>query len=89
MVSRYVDKFRRIEYVSTAVICRPHSRISMHPNAEFVIMELQLQYPDKIIAKMVDEVYREAGSEYACSMLYSYLKRNGASREKVCVQESN
>ena len=56
MVPQYFNKLKRIENVSTAVIGRPYGCISMHPHKEFVIMELLLQYSEKTIAKMVDEV---------------------------------
>ena len=83
-ISRYVNKFRIIGNVSTAVIGRPYGCISIHPHEEFVIMESLLQYPEKTIAEMVQQVYSETGSVYACSTLYRYLKRNSITRKKVC-----
>ena len=32
-------------------------------------MELLLQYPEKTIADILDELYQETGSEYACYLL--------------------
>ena len=72
--------------VRTAVIGRPYGCISIHPHEEFVIMESLLQYPEKTITEMVEQVYSETGSEYACSTLYQYLKRNSIARKKVCAQ---
>ena len=72
--------------VSTAVIGRPYGCISIHPHEEFVIMESLLQYPEKTIAEMVEQVYSETGQVYACSTLYRYLKRNSTTRKKVCAQ---
>ena len=81
-ISRYENKFRTMRNVSTAVIGRPYGCISIHPHKEFVIMESLLQYPEKTIAEMVEHAYSETGSEYACSTLYRYLKRNSITRKK-------
>ena len=46
-IDRYVEKFRRLGNVDTAVIGRPYSCIAMHPHEELVIMEVLLQHADK------------------------------------------
>ena len=84
-ISRYRQKFHRIGNVDTAVIGRPYSCIAMQPHEELVIMEVLLQHPEKTISKVVQEVYQETGSEYACSTLHYYLKRNNITRKKVSI----
>ena len=75
-ISRYVRKFRMLGHVDTAVIGRPYTCIAMHPHEELVILEVLLQYPEKTLSEVLHEVYEETGSEYACSTLFYYLKRN-------------
>ena len=82
-IYRYVEKFRWLGNVETAVIGRPYSCIAMHPHEELVIMEVLLQHPDKTLFEIIQEVYEQTGSEYACSTLYYYLKRNNITRRKV------
>lgn len=82
-INRYIQKFRNLGNVSTAIIGRAYYCISIHPHEELVIMELLLQYPDRTIAEMLDKVYEETGSQYACSTLHYYLKRNNITRKKV------
>ena len=82
-IKRYVRKFREIGNVNTAIIGRPYNCISMHPHEELVIMEMVQQYPENTIAEILDKVYEETGSQYACSTLHYYLKRNGITRKKV------
>ena len=82
---RYVEKCRRLGNVETAVIGRPYSCIAMHPHEELVIMEVLLQHPDKTLFEIIQEVYEETGSEYACSTLHYYLKRNNITRRKVSI----
>ena len=77
-ISRYVRKFRMLGHVDTAVI-----GIAMHPHEELVIMEVLLQHPEKTLSEVLHEVYEETGSEYACSTLFYYLKRNNITRKKV------
>ena len=84
-IYRYVEKFRRLGNVDTAVIGRPYSCIAMHPHEELVIMEVLLQHPDKTLFEIIQEVYEETGSEYACSTLHYYLKRNNITRKKVSI----
>ena len=55
----------------------------MHPHEEFVVMEILLQHPKKTLSEVLHEVYEETGSEYACSTLFYYLKRNNITRKKV------
>ena len=85
-IYRYVEKFRRLGNVDTAVIGRPYSCIAMHPHEELVIMEVLLQHPDKTLFEIIQEVYEETGSEYACSTLHYYLKRNNITRKKVSIK---
>ena len=73
-IYRYVEKFRRLGNVDTAVIGRPYSCIAIRPHEELVIMEVLLQHPDKTLFEIVQEEYEETGSEYACSTLQCYLK---------------
>ena len=82
-IKRYVRKFREVGDVDTAIIGRPYNCISIHPHEELVIMEMVQQYPEKTIAEILDKVYEETGSQYACSTLHYYLKRNGIMRKKV------
>jgi transposase len=82
-IKRYVRKFREIGNVNTAIIGRPYNCISMHPHEELVIMEMVQQYPENTIPEILDKVYEETGSQYACSTLHYYLKRNGITRKKV------
>ena len=67
--------------VDTGVIGRRYACISMHPHEKLVIMELLLQHLEKTIIEILDEVYTETGSEYACSTLHYYLKRNKLTRK--------
>ncbi|CAB3983168.1 Hypothetical predicted protein [Paramuricea clavata] len=46
-------------------------------------MEMVQQYPENPIAEILDKVYEETGSQYACSTLHYYLKRNGITRKKL------
>ena len=39
-------------------------------------MELLLQHPGKTIAELLDELYQETGSEYACSLLFETKQHN-------------
>ena len=55
----------------------------MHPREELVILEVLLQHPEKTLSGVLHEVYEETGSEYACSTLFYYLKRNNITRKKV------
>ncbi len=82
-IKRYVKKFREVGNVDTAIIGRPYNCISMHPHEELVIMEMVQQYPEKTIAEILVKVYEETGSQYACSTVHYYLKRNGITRKKV------
>ena len=69
--------------IDTAVIGRPYACIAMHPHEELVIMEVLLQHPERTLPEIIQEVYQETGSEYACSTLHYYLKRNNITRKKV------
>ena len=69
-ISRYINTFRMLGNVDTAVIGRPYTCISMHPHEEWVVMELLLQHPEKTIEEMLDVQYQETGSYYACSLLF-------------------
>ena len=75
-IYRFMEKFRRVGNVDTAVIGRPYSCIVMHLREELVIMEVLLQHPDKTLFEIIQEVYEETGSQYACLTLPYYLKRN-------------
>jgi hypothetical protein len=46
-------------------------------------MEVLLQHPERTLPEIIQEVYQETGSEYACSTLHYYLKRNNITRKKV------
>ena len=54
-IYRYVEKFRRLGNVDTAVIGRPYSCIAIHPHEELVIMEVLLQHPDKTLFEIIQE----------------------------------
>ena len=82
-IYRYVEKFRRLGNVDTAVIGRPYSSIAMHPHEELVIIEVLLQHPDTTLFQIIQEVYEETGSEYACSTLHYYLKRSNITQKRV------
>ena len=84
-IYRYVEKFRRLGNVDTAVVGRPYSCIAMHLHEELVIMEVLLQHPDKTLFEIIREVYEETGSEYACLTLHYYLKRYNIIRKKVSI----
>ena len=83
-IYRYVEKCRTLGNVETAVTGRPYSCIAMHPHEELVILEVLLQHPDKTLFEIIQEVYEER-SEYACSTLHYYLKRNNITRTKVSI----
>ena len=70
-------------HVDTAVMGRPFSCVATHPHEELVIMEVLLQHPEKTVSEVLQEFYKETGSEYACSTLFYYLKRNNFTRKKV------
>ena len=80
-ISRYVQKFNAVGKVDTAVIGRPY--IAMHPHEELVIIELLLQHPESTLSEVLQEIYQETGSIYACSTLHYYLDRNNITRKKV------
>jgi transposase len=82
-IRRYVKKFRELRNVSTAIIGRPHNCIAIHPHEELVIFEILQQYPEKTLGEVLDKLYEETGSQYACSTLYYYLKRNNITHKKV------
>ena len=82
-ICRYVRKFRMLGHVDTAVMGRPLSCVAMHPHEELIIMEVLPQHPEKTLSEVLHEVYQETGSEYACSTLFYYLKRNNFTRKKV------
>ena len=84
-IYHYVEKFRRLGNVDTAVIGRRYSCISMHPHEKLIIMEVLLQHPGKTLFEIIQEVYEETGSEYACSILHYYLKRNNITQKKVSI----
>ena len=82
-IRRYVKNFRDFGNVSTAVIGRPYNCIAIHPHEELVIFEILQQYPEKTLGEVLDKLYEETGSQYACSTLYYYLKRNNITHKKV------
>ena len=82
-IRRYVKKFRELGNVSTAIIGRPYNCIAIHPHEELVIFEILQQYPEKTLGEVLDKLYEETGSQYACSTLYYYLKRNNITHKKV------
>ena len=82
-ISRYVRTFRMLGHVDTAVIGRAYACVAMHPHEELVIMEVLPQHPKKTLSEILHEVYEETGSEYACSTLFYYMKRNNITRKKV------
>ena len=67
MIYRFVQKFRRLGNVDTAVIGKLYNCIAMHPHEECVILKILLQHPDKMSPEIRREVYREAESEHTCS----------------------
>ena len=85
-IRRYVKKFRELGNVSTAIIGRPYNCIAIHPHEELVIFEILQQYPEKTLGEVLDKLYEETGSQYACSTLYYYLKRNNITHK---VSKSN
>ena len=88
-ILRYVPKFQTAGNVQAEIIGRPSGCISFHPHEEFVIMDLILQSPEKTIAELVEEVLLQTESEYACSTLFYYLRRNNITRKKVCIESSD
>ena len=60
---------------------RPY--IAMHPHGELVIIELLLQHLENTLSEILQEIYQETGSIYACSTLHYYLDRNNITRKKV------
>ena len=82
-IRRYVKKFRELGNVSTAIIGRPYNCIAIHPHEELVIFGILQQYPEKTLGEVLDKLYEETGSQYACSTLYYYLKRNNITHKKV------
>ena len=77
-ILRYVTKFQTAGNVQAEIIGMPSGCISFHPHEEFVIMDLILQSPEKTIAELVEEVFLQTGSEYACSTLFYYLSDRNA-----------
>ena len=61
-ISRYVQQFRMLGHVDTAVIGRPYTCVAMHPHEELVIMEVLLQHQEKSLSEILHEVYEETGS---------------------------
>ena len=66
---------------STQPLSEDH--IAMHPHEELVIIELLLQHPENTLSEILQEIYQETGSIYACSTLHYYLDRNNITRKKV------
>ena len=50
---------------STQPLSEDH--IAMHPHEELVIIELLLQHPENTLSEILQEIYQETGSIYACS----------------------
>ena len=82
-IRRYVKKFRKLGNVSTAIIGRPYNCIAIHQHEELVIFEILQQYPEKTLGEVLDKLYEETGSQYACSTLYYYLKRNNITLRRL------
>ena len=60
-------------------------RIAMRPHEELVIIELLLQHPENTLSEILQKIYQETGSIYACSTLHYYLDRNNVTRKKVSI----
>ena len=82
-IYRYVEKFRRLGNVDTAVIGRPYSSITMHPHEEIVIMAVLLQHSDKTLFEIIQEEYEETGSEYACATLHYQTQQHALEKRLV------
>ena len=81
-IRRYIQKFRELGNLNTAIIGRPYNCVALHPHEELVIFEILQQYPEKSLSEVLYKVYEETGSQYACSTLHYYLKRNNLTRKK-------
>ena len=80
---RYSRQFLNFGNISPEVIGRPLNSVSMHPHVEFLIMEAVLKHPEKTLAEIAYEVYVQTGSQYTLAGVFSYLRRNRFSQNKV------
>ena len=60
----------------------------MHPHVEFLIMEVVLEHPEKILSEIAHDVCTETGSDFALASILYYLKRDRRSLKKVCLNFS-
>ena len=58
-ISQYVQNFRMLGHVDTAVIGRPYACVAMHPHEELVIMEVLLQHQEEILSEILHEVMKK------------------------------
>ena len=81
-IRRCIQKFRELGNLNTAIIGRPYNCVALHPHEELVIFEILQQHPEKSLSEVLYKVYEETGSQYACSTLHYYLKRNNLTWKK-------
>ena len=82
-VERYRRQFVNFGDINPDVIGRSLNSVSMHPHAEFLIMEAVLRHPDKTLTEIAHDVYVQTGSQYTLAGLFPYLRRNRFSRTKA------
>ena len=87
-VERYLTKFANTGGVTTKTLGRPTGKLKFSPYEELLVLEAILKNPDKTYSEIVNELYKATGSEFACSTLHHYLKRNGITRKQVGYSKS-
>ena len=86
-VERYLSKFLVNGDVKPEPVGRSYGSISFAPREELIVFEAILTNPDKALAEISDEIYRQTNSSFALSTLHYYLKRSGITRKKVSKQD--
>ena len=83
-VERYLSKFLvNGDVYKPEPVGRSYGSISFAPRKELIVFETILTNPDKGLAEISDEIYRQTNSSFAISTLHYYLKRSGFTRKKV------
>ena len=82
-VQRYVRKFLTTGSINANPLGQPFGSVKFVPGEELIILEAVLKSPEKTLAEILDDVYRETGSTFSCSTLHYYFKRNGITRKEV------
>lgn len=82
-IERYVRSFITTGKVKAKTLGRPLGTITFASREELIVMEAVLENPDKTLAEIADDIYRQTNSTFALSTLHYYLRRSGIMHKKV------